>query len=210
MKINRFILLILFSFYLNNNLKCQINLEVSFPLVQFQISNINEARFGLNKYYVNKFKLPNLLFTKQFGKFNLGFQSYYNFKEIEVPKGSTGRIASLQIKSYVIQFGRSIEVGRKFGIDLGIGASYYDSWVGYYIEFIEEPLKYGLCYEFQKITPLVYSNLKFNFSNRFHLLISNSYRLSLKSFDKPERCFFSHGHDRLNLLVSQLMIGYKF
>jgi hypothetical protein len=188
--------------------------EISFPLLNYQITNISAFKSGLNTHYWNHFYLPNFRYSIKCKNIILGVENYYDSQSTNNPRPDEGEITNLKIQSYSIILGHEWLRESKLRFQSGLGYTYFDSWVGFYLDYYPQDWEGSVCYEYNPHSLLMWTSVVFDVNKHFSIGTNLRFNPMFHEFkeyeDKFGQCSRAHDHDRLQLFVAQLNIGYKF
>jgi hypothetical protein len=131
-----------------------------------------------------------------------------------IPKPDEGEIASLKIQSYSILLGHEWLYKTKIRLKSGLGYTYFDSWLGIYVDYYPQVWEARICYEYNPHALLMWTSAIFDINKHFSIGTNLRFNPMFHEFkeyeDRFSQCSRTHDHDRLQLFVAQLNIGYKF
>jgi hypothetical protein len=187
---------------------------LSFSMLNYQITNISAFKSGLNGHYWNHFYLPNFQYRLKYKNYILGVDSYYNLESTNERRPIEGAITNLQIQSYSVLLGKNWLKKSKMHLASGAGYTYFDSYVGFYLDYYPQVWEGSVCYEYHPHSLLLWTSALFDINKHLSLGINLRYNSMFQKFkdyeDKFAQCSRPHDHDRLQLFVSQLSLEYKF
>lgn len=188
--------------------------ELSFPLLNYQLTNIIRFKSGLNTHYWNQFFLPNLRYTLKYKKNIVGLEHYYSYEFRNVLRPEEGKLTLLKIESYSVLVGRQFNFNKTYNLSSGLGVTYFNSYIGAYRDYYPQPYEVSICYEYNPLSLLFWSSFNVQLYKKLQLGINVRANPMFHDFKiykfNPSGCKVQHDHDRLHLFVSQLSLGYKF
>jgi hypothetical protein len=208
-----YLMLLSFLSYSQNNKK--ISHEISMPLVGYQITNISGYGLNLNKQYLYKqylYKqyLPNLQYKLLYKDYIIGLSHYYSSSSHDYLNSN---LSKLILRSYSVFIGHRWIHTSKISMQSGLGVSYFHDKILYKI--FASSLEPFECHDSDSYAALLWINTQYKFNKSISLRLDLRYNPRLRPFnDIPhdQRCPPSvlEGSDPLQLLISQLSLGYSF